>query len=149
MMMMGNMGGGSMGGGSMGMDMMNMGGGSMGMNGQAMGQMNMGTNMGMGYQGMQQGSGLFGGGLNITSLLTGILNFAIELFVILLVIGVIVGIVVYIKRALFDGNCPVTGTFTAPKTVCTKCGTVLKSDWNCCPKCGEVKFNPVAQAQNN
>lgn len=130
-MMMGNMSGG------MGDNMMNMGGGmqmgNMNMGGGA--QMNMGSG-GMGYQGMGQGTGLFGGG-DLTSLLSGILNFAVELFVILLVIGLIVGIVAFIKRALFEGT-PVLGV-CAPKKACTKCGTILRADWNNCPKCGEFK----------
>ncbi len=43
------------------------------------------------------------GGLDITSLLSGLLNFAIAAFAILLVVGVVVAAIVFINRYLFDG----------------------------------------------
>ena len=87
-------------------------------------------------------SGLLGGGFDLNSLLGGILNLAIDIFVILLFVGLIVGAVVFIKRYLFEGE------FLAvkPKVVCARCGQSLRSDWNACPKCGEPKVVPVKAA---
>ena len=88
-------------------------------------------------------SGLFGGGgLDLNSLLGGILNLAIDIFVILLFVGVIVGAVVFIKRYLFDGEL----LAVKPKAVCARCGQSLRADWNACPNCGEPKVVPVQAA---
>lgn len=79
------------------------------------------------------------GNLDFTSILSGILNFAVELFAILLLVGFIVALVVFIKRTLFDGG---NFNINRSKIVCTKCGTTLRNDWNACPKCGTPKFTP-------
>lgn len=158
-----NMGGGS---GQMGMDMMNMGSqmGNMGnMGNMNMGSMNMGSmgnmsgmmdpNAMQGMQGMYPNSmgmanhgaaatnnGLFGlgGGLDFNSLISGLLNFAIDIFAILLLVGLIVGAAVVVKRYLLEGE------FFAPraKATCANCGQVLNAEWQCCPKCGQSKAAP-------
>jgi hypothetical protein len=150
-MMMGGMGGS---GGSMGMDsMMNMGGGasgSMNMGGGAA-SMNMTGNMAnmgnmQGMPGMNPNafaggnSGLLGGGgFDLNSLLGGILNLAIDIFVILLFVGLIVGAAVFIKKYLFNGEI----LAVKPGAVCARCGQTLRADWNACPKCGEPKVVPI------
>jgi hypothetical protein len=124
-MVMGNMSG----NGSMGMDNMpnmNMSGSvNMAGHAQGMGPNNMyGTSNGF----MGQSSGGF-------DIFSGILNFAIDVLVILLVVGLIVGLVVFLKRFMqgqgFTYN-------TQPGPFCSKCGQSLRSDWHCCPRCGEV-----------
>ena len=168
MMMMGGMGG--SGGSGMGMDMMNMGnmgnmgnmqqgmGGMQGMsqmqgmpygNMQGMSGMSHGAMQGMydpnAMAGMNQGTGLLGGGgFNLNSLLSGILNLAIDIFAIMLVIGLVVGAAVLIKRYLFESD------LFAPKTrvACVNCGQVLNADWACCPKCGQAKVVPQPVAVN-
>jgi hypothetical protein len=131
---------------------MNMNGAASGSwNGAAMGPMNMNgvdmTNMaGMANHGTgvhAAANGAFGavnsaGGLDITALLTGLLNFAIAAFAILLVVGVVVGAIVFLKRYLFDGIVAVAPS----KPVCASCGSALQRGWNCCPKCGTSKYNP-------
>lgn len=145
--------------------MMNMGDGSMNISGSmSMGNNPMGS-MGQGGQmqgmtdpntmgGMAANHGFFGsqttttglGNLDFTSILSGILNFAVELFAILLIVGFIVALVVFIKRNLFDGNLNLN--INRSKVVCTKCGNTLHSDWNCCPKCGAAKYNPQTNTTN-
>lgn len=158
MMMMGGMGGSGGAGGSMGMDpMMNMGGaGSMNMTGSMQGMagmdpsaMNGMINQMPGWPGMQGMAGIsqnnlpgMGGGLDFTSLLGGLLNITISIFVVLLFVGLIAGAVVFVKRYLFDGMLlPVSS-----QAVCRKCGQSLRADWSACPKCGEAKVIMVNAA---
>lgn len=119
------------------------------MNGMANGMANQVQGVQNGMQGMPgidpnaiagANNGLLGGGLD--SLLSGILNLAIDVFVILLFVGLIVGAVVFIKRYLFDGEI----LAVKPKAVCARCGQSLRSEWNACPKCGEPKVVPVNAA---
>lgn len=85
-------------------------------------------------------------GFDLVSLLSGLLNFAINIFVILLVVGLIVGAVVFLKRYLFDGNSELAGIFTPKvKAACTKCGSILQTEWKCCPNCGEAKVTVQPQ----
>lgn len=168
----GSMGGGSMSGGSMGSDqmmmdmmnkmdmMMNKMNSMMGMGGMNMGGgMNMPPmNQPMGYMDPNamahgagagaHGAGAHGatagfGALDITSLLTGLFNFAISIFALLLVVGLIVGAVVFLKRYLIDG---MTGVAPAKKMAnsrsCAKCASVVNDAFNFCPVCGESKATP-------
>lgn len=142
---MGNMAGMSGSGSMAGMPMQGMANGSMQWNWaadpNAMAGMNHGAMSGMvdpnTMAGMNNGAGsLLGtGGFNLSSLLGGILNLAIDIFAILLVVGLVVGAAVLIKRYLFEGNSLAPRT----KATCVNCGQTLNADWNCCPKCGQSK----------
>lgn len=82
------------------------------------------------------------GALNLTSLLTGILSFAIAIFAILLVVGLVIGTIVFLKRLLLGDY----GTVVAARPVgntCTHCGTGLTQSFNFCPACGERKASSV------
>ncbi|KNZ70556.1 hypothetical protein Tfer_0740 [Thermincola ferriacetica] len=84
-------------------------------------------------------SGLLGlGNLDLNSLLSTLLTLAVDVFVILLLVGLVVGAAVLIKKYVLNGALFAGGSNTA----CTKCGTVLKNEWTCCPKCGQSKVVP-------
>ena len=144
--------------------MMDMMGGMNGLAGSS-GSMNMGGNMnaGMSTNGMgnvdayaQAGNmanhgataaGSLNGGWDFNSLITGILNFSIQLMFLLLVVGLVVGIFIYIKNYLNlnrDSLRNLAVSLQGP--VCSGCGRSQKNEWKCCPHCGREKETAVAVA---
>lgn len=92
-------------------------------------------------------SGLLGspGALNLASLFTGILTFAITIFAILLLVGLVVGTFVFLKKLLLGDT--VSAVAARPVgNICTHCGTGLTQTFNFCPACGEKKavIHPAA-----
>ena len=158
---MGQMGG-QMGGqmsGQMGSQMGSMGGqfggqmGQMGSGGYGSmyGMTDPGAMGNMGNYGAQQGAGYGSQGINaglgnfdFNSLVSGLLNFGIKIFLVLLLVGLVVGTVIFLKQYLVGTNGRTATVVAANNGLsCGKCGHTLQNEWYCCPKCGQVK--PVPQ----
>ena len=149
--------------GQMGSQMGSMGGqfgGQMGQMGSQMGSggygpmygvANSGAMGNMGNYGAQQGVAGYGsqginaglGNLDFNSLVSGLLNFGIKIFLVLLFVGLVVGAVLFLKQYLMGTNGKMATVATANRGLtCTKCGHALQTEWYCCPKCGQTKPAP-------